>query len=580
MNIAKVHIKGFRSLEDVEVDVTDYTCLIGKNDCGKSSFLRALHILFDPQEKLSQDDLCKFRSNTSEPCFVEAVLENCQHSMAVRGKLRIRRIMQLGSSQWQAQCNVPQSQLLRDMSEGDCTKSKINEAKQNSTLNSTLCDLIEDHITNVAPNGRATKENWREIYSRIQNSDLIEWENGWASFNSDELQSLVQVVFLKADMRAAEEVDDNNRSVFGRVAGFLLKDALSKHSKITEARKVLEHELQQIVKDSQKKWPIDELNEIEELFHNEVAKFDENVRTECDFIAPRLPIFEFGVRIKISDNCVEGLDKMGHGLQRSVVFAMLRIHHTLKTKQNSPQGVENSQPLYLFLAEEPELYLHPQAERQRKKELVELSRLLDAQVVLCTHSAIFVDLAEFKGILRFSRPERTQTMVTCFQGDELNDDDKKAFNAIYWFDPNRAAMLFADHVILTEGETEKIIVPALAERDGIDITNVEIVDCGGNGNIPTYQKVLEGFGVKYVAWLDTDAQREVNKARDARTSAGLGKIILTPGDWEEMTEVTVIGRESKSQKGWEHFILRGNEPNDATIARIRAAYNWEDYETA
>jgi CRISPR-associated exonuclease Cas4 len=148
------------------------------------------------------------------------------------------------------------------------------------------------------------------------------------------------------------------------------------------------------------------------------------------------------------------------------------------------------------LIEEPELYLHPQAERRRKHELQELSELPDAQVVLCTHSAFFIDLSEYKGVLRLHRQNRGVTQIQGWEGDELDPNDKKTLSTIYLFDPNRAAMLFADLVILVEDQCEKVAIPFLAESMNLDSRDVEVVDCGGNSSIPVYQRVLEGFGIK------------------------------------------------------------------------------------
>jgi putative ATP-dependent endonuclease of the OLD family len=47
MHISHFRVKGFRSLQDVEATLSKYTTLIGKNDSGKSSFLKAIQLLFD-----------------------------------------------------------------------------------------------------------------------------------------------------------------------------------------------------------------------------------------------------------------------------------------------------------------------------------------------------------------------------------------------------------------------------------------------------------------------------------------------------------------------------------------------------
>lgn len=48
MRIEKVHIKGFRNFDDVVVELGEKTLIFGPNDSGKTNFLYALRILFDP----------------------------------------------------------------------------------------------------------------------------------------------------------------------------------------------------------------------------------------------------------------------------------------------------------------------------------------------------------------------------------------------------------------------------------------------------------------------------------------------------------------------------------------------------
>ena len=47
MKITKVKIKNFRAFEDVTIDFSDFNCIIGKNDCGKSTVFAALDWFFN-----------------------------------------------------------------------------------------------------------------------------------------------------------------------------------------------------------------------------------------------------------------------------------------------------------------------------------------------------------------------------------------------------------------------------------------------------------------------------------------------------------------------------------------------------
>jgi CRISPR-associated exonuclease Cas4 len=532
-------------------------------------------MLFDANKIPCDDDFCKIEGYGSD-CFIEATLKDCAaHSELVTDdEIRVRRVLKGRQSHWQFWGQTPISDTLKRMSEGSLTKVDF---QNDEMLSAEIKASVNDTLKTLAPVGRVPKETWQAAFKHLETESLIAWENGWCSISSERLSSLVQVVILEADVRGEDEVTDASKSVFNRVGGMLLREATKRHSGMNQAVSELNSEIKKITtKNDSGEWPISEFNEFETILNEEVGRFDESVTTQSILVPPKVPAFEFSVKVEVSDGVVSGLDNMGHGLRRSIVFSMLRSHRRLRERRPPEDDGNNAtpSPLYLFLIEEPELYLHPQAERRRKRELQELSELPDAQVILCTHSAFFIDLSEYKGVLRLHRQNRGVTQIQGWEGDELDPHDKKTLSTIYLFDPNRAAMLFADLVILVEGQCEKVAIPFLAESMNLDTHDVEVVDCGGNSSIPLYQRVLEGFGIKYVAWLDSDDKAPVKTARAVRKD--YGKIILTPHNWERLNELG--NPKEKTHRSWKHFVYEENPPNEKLEARIRAAYKWEDYE--
>ena len=43
MLIQKIRIKNFRSIVDETIELGEYNCFVGRNDCGKSNVLKALN---------------------------------------------------------------------------------------------------------------------------------------------------------------------------------------------------------------------------------------------------------------------------------------------------------------------------------------------------------------------------------------------------------------------------------------------------------------------------------------------------------------------------------------------------------
>jgi len=49
VKLRKIRIENFRSIKLVEIDLTDFSVFVGKNDCGKSNILRALNLFFNEE---------------------------------------------------------------------------------------------------------------------------------------------------------------------------------------------------------------------------------------------------------------------------------------------------------------------------------------------------------------------------------------------------------------------------------------------------------------------------------------------------------------------------------------------------
>lgn len=568
MKIEQVQIRGFRSLANVDANLSDYSCLIGKNDSGKSSFLQALELLFNPDKTLNPND--RSTLDGINECSIEARLTGVVgvDHLTTTGVLRIRRVFG-EKSELYVWGRVPKSSSLQRLQKGDFLKGDLPKVKD---LSAEQRELIQSLVAAVP--GSVKPDIWKGAFAAVERAGLIEWTDGWVTLDPEQLRGLVRPVVLLADARIEEEIADRGNSALGSIGDMLVRSATRQHQGLADALTELKSQLAQVsTRQPDGQWQLPEFNLVEELVRREIHEFDKQIKIRSDISVPKVPNLDFGLKLDVSDGCVDGFRQMGHGLRRSLVFALLRVVKQLRDRHGLQAGNDSKGPLYLFLVEEPEIYLHPQAERRRAKELQQISNQDDCQVVLCTHSAFFVDLTKYDGILRFNRPERLATTVLGWSGPRLPIESEKTLQTTYFFDPTRAAMLFADLVILVEGQTEKVTVPPLAERLGLDVAEVEVVDCGGNGNIPTYQRVLEEFGIRYVAWLDSKEKGEVEKAKNVR-SLKFGRIVLTKRNWEHMAKTS---SQDKAFSSWHKYVHSGVAPNEMMEQRIRAAYAWADY---
>lgn len=161
-----------------------------------------------------------------------------------------------------------------------------------------------------------------------------------------------------------------------------------------------------------------------------------------------------------------------------------------------------------LIIEEPEMYLHPQAQRYFFRLLCELSEKQECQVIYSTHSPIFADVNKFETIRLVRKLSQDSTKVFYVDNTRRADlDDARNRHKIGGrFNTDRNEVLFANKAILVEGYGDKIAVLRIAEMMGLDLDaeGITVVDCGGKDGILLIIKVCKAFQIPFVVIHDED----------------------------------------------------------------------------
>lgn len=257
-----------------------------------------------------------------------------------------------------------------------------------------------------------------------------------------------------------------------------------------------------------------------------------------------------------------------------MIFALIKAYsQLLKEERETEEAVDRENAIQnagtpeefkrksskstFFIFEEPELYLHPQAQRELFNSLQELSRSSN-QIIIATHSSFFVDLELYKSICIVRKNDLNLGTVIIQNTEDLfaDFDEKQKFNMVYWINPDRGELFFANKVILLEGPTDKTVIPYLAKQLECFRFDYTLIDCGSKDAIPVYTTLLNRFKLKYVVVYDKDHQ--AHKSADAivsadtssrkikeRIDATYGSEIMFENDIEEEIGITEPSNKSK-----------------------------------
>lgn len=200
-------------------------------------------------------------------------------------------------------------------------------------------------------------------------------------------------------------------------------------------------------------------------------------------------------------------DRVGHGAVRSAIFSLL----LMKDVAEEFQRVENRKD-YIVLFEEPELFLHPKLMKQLRTLIYKVSETDTPYQVLCaSHSPQMIDITKEKSSL--VRMVKHDDGTRLFQiNDEFlkNSKDirtkeelKQEMNEVLRFNPFICESFYADEVVLIEGPTEEIILRGYFNEVETD-KDIFVVNCGTVSNIPFFQKIFSRFNIKYHIICDSD----------------------------------------------------------------------------
>lgn len=513
MKIENVTISNFRSIIHVNIGFEDLMMFIGQNNHGKSNILYAILFFFG---EIKLEDLDFF--DGTEELYVEILFKELDENDQVTfkkylthdNKILVRKsAYRSGSFQYNGYLNNPIEDFLQEINAKNYKKREIAETlpfydklPQSGTIK------IDDII-------KAQKEYIEENSSELSFNYEME-ESNFLGLKSVAQGIFGEVFFIPAVKNINDDLSSNKTSIFTKLYSKVISLITSSDGDIANIKEQVNNQFKKFKKyNENQSINVDrpaELNVFETKLSTNLAEWGVNL--EVEVLSPNIDeIFRSSVNIWIHDGIKTDINRKGHGLQRALTFSLIKTLSEQVLEEASLEGQHRqvSKSSY-FIFEEPELYLHPQAQKSLLYSLENLS--LNSQVILCTHSSSLISLEKYKSIAIVRKDNDTkETNITQYQEEILEEDEKKNFQLVSWINQDRAELFFAKKVILLEGATEKTVIPYIAKKLGVFKYEYTLIDCGSKNNIPSYVKLLEKFKIPYIAVYDKDHQ--TRKQQDA-----------------------------------------------------------------
>jgi putative ATP-dependent endonuclease of OLD family len=450
LEVAKLKIENFRGIETLVIELGSSTVLIGANNVGKTSILRALDFVLGRQAgrggRISDYDHRREGEDRDLPDGHQATIT----ATFIEGK----------EGKWDASA----ARALNDVIQLDDDGRRTIVARLRDTYDAKT---------------REFKSEFK--FLNLQGDELIKTP-------VRELRSFVPAFYLSAERRAGSDFSGGARFW----AAFLRDPTLD-----DDVRKKLEANLRKVGDEVTEASP--DLVSLRESMEGTKGMIDlkKNDPVRLEPLATRLPelLRRTEVRLTTPNGASVPLDRHGGGAQNVAVLYWFQAYLAAAL---SSEYEKNASPVLAL--EEPEAHLHPAATSAAWKVLGEMK----GQKIVATHSGELLSLVPLSCIRRIARTDGG-IEVRRVKADTLNKDEERKID--FHIRRARGELLFGDVWLLGEGESEYWVLTGAAEALDINLEQegVRIVEClSQSGGPKPLIKVADDLGIAWHCMVDGD----------------------------------------------------------------------------
>lgn len=485
MKLQRITIENFRGLKGnqniINFSNSNIIFLIGQNNVGKSTFLRAYEFFVSPSQLATSEDFYNY--DTKNPIIIEG---------------------------W----------FLKE--ENDENEEELQKDGKKNDPQWADKWVNKDGFIKIRKTWTQPGKSQKETYSPSKE----EWvNNGFGGMDSLFAKYSPQPIAINA-MEDEKSLDEKVNKL---IQDSFIKKVREQHKDICDEIIAKIKNLQSQITDSEDVRKLDEnLNKhFKEIFSDLTLKIqaskEENIKIEDAFKKNHT------ISVCRHDGSrPESFLQNGHGVIRQALFNFIAF-----LKEN----VSSNKKEYIILFEEPELFLHPRITFKLRESLYQLAENSPYQILCATHSPMMIDISKPHSSLIRSIKLNDETTKTYQIGEDVfakDEERKQRVQMINRFNPHICEAFYADKVILVEGDTETIVYRDLLKRFYPN-EEVFVLNTGSKNNIPFFQEILINFRIKHfiIHDMDTEFNKNGNKNSAWTINQTIWNLVNEANDKEE-----------------------------------------------
>lgn len=518
MKISKIHIQNFRLLKDFEIDLEEnVSIVVGKNNTGKTSVLTALDkFLGSSGKRFTYNDFnLDLRSQIIDLLINPTPEENEYTPLGIKAQIEIeyyesddlsdisKLILSLDPDD-----TIINLELRYELNFQNLIKMKEVYLIEKASYHSPNV-FLEEHLAEYIPS---------VTIKSVSSTD----PNVWIDLQKEKIQlnKIIGFQFISAKRDVTNKDQDKTLSTQTSKIYKSTSESETHKEAIADFKKAL------------RSTDVD-LSKIYEALFGDVIQIikrfggirrDEVLINITSSLQHR-ELLDGNTTVKYmhgDHDLPEHYNGLGYMNLLSMIFD---IHVLISRLKNEPD--QRPAPINIFFIEEPEAHTHPQMQyvfiNNIKKLLNELREIpgrsrLNLQTIISTHSSHIIAESDFDDVKYLKRitgcsvvSKNLISLKEKFSDTDIQKQQQYKFLKQY-LTLNRAEVFFADKIIMIEGDTERILLPAMMKKIDQEHTpddtpllsqNISIIEVGAHSKI--FEEFILFLGVKTLVITDIDS---------------------------------------------------------------------------